>query len=391
MKTRKVKLGDICTVVSGATPSSKSPEYWNGDIVWITPAELSENSYVIYDSERHLTQLGVQSSSLKPFPAGTVILTSRAPIGKTAIAGREMYCNQGFKNLICSSNIYNKYLYFFLTAKTKYLNSLGRGATFKELSKKIVENIEIDLPEINIQKHRAEILLKILYIIQKKKIQLQKLDSLIKSRFVEMFGDPDKNPFNWNLLKIGSLIDSCEAGWSCNGYQRKKGPGEIAVLKVSSITKGYFIPSECKVIEDKSSIKKYIFPQTGDLLFSRANTRDLVGATAVITKDYPEYILPDKLWRIKFIKNINVWYIKYILSSKSIRSFLSSISTGTSGSMFNISMKKFKSIVIPVPPIELQNQFAAFVQQVDKSKFLCQFTLQKFADILFAQRRHLYG
>ena len=88
------KIGDVCTVVSGSTPKSNVPDYWDGDIVWITPAELTEDSYIIDDSVRHITQKAVQETSLKPFPVGTVILSSRAPIGKTAIAGREMYCNQ---------------------------------------------------------------------------------------------------------------------------------------------------------------------------------------------------------------------------------------------------------------------------------------------------------
>ena len=142
------KLGDICTVVSGSTPSSSVAEYWDGNHIWITPAELSDDSFIIYDSVRHITDKAIQETSLKPFPEGTVILSSRAPIGKTAIAGCKMYCNQGFKNLICSDSIYNKYLYFFLSSKTDYLNSLGRGATFKEISKHIVENIEISLPAI---------------------------------------------------------------------------------------------------------------------------------------------------------------------------------------------------------------------------------------------------
>ena len=187
-----------------------------------------------------------------------------------------------------------------------------------------------------------------------------------------MFGDPDENPFGWGRLSIGALISSCEAGWSGKGTQREKKVGELAVLKVSAVTKGYFIPEECKVLDKQSGIKKYIFPRKGDLLFSRANTREMVGATAVITKDYPEYILPDKLWRIRFVNATNVWYMKYILSSKSIRSIFSSVSTGTSGSMFNVSMEKFKSIEIPLPPLELQNQFADFVAQVDKSKYCSQ-------------------
>ena len=117
---------------------------------------MNEETYIINDSVRHITELGIQKTGLKSFPEGTVILSSRAPIGKTAIAGCEMYCNQGFKNLICSKEIYNKYLYFFLSSKTEYLNSLGRGATFKEISKKIVENIEINLPSIEEQNIIAE-------------------------------------------------------------------------------------------------------------------------------------------------------------------------------------------------------------------------------------------
>ena len=109
----KARLGDVCTVVSGSTPKSTVPEYWDGDIKWITPAELSNDTYIINDSARHITALGVAKTGLKSFPAGTVILSSRAPIGKTAIAGCEMFCNQGFKNLICSEKIDSKYLYYF--------------------------------------------------------------------------------------------------------------------------------------------------------------------------------------------------------------------------------------------------------------------------------------
>ena len=117
------RLGDICTVISGTTPKSNCPEYWGGNINWVTPAELTDESDVIYESQRKITQQAVIDSSLKSFPAGTVLLSSRAPIGKVAIAGIEMYCNQGFKNLICSDKVYNRYLYHFLKDKTAYLNS----------------------------------------------------------------------------------------------------------------------------------------------------------------------------------------------------------------------------------------------------------------------------
>ena len=147
----KYKLGEICEIVSGSTPKTSVAEYWDGDIKWITPAELTNESYIIDDSVRKLTELGVKKTGLTPFPAGTVILSSRAPIGKVAIAGCEMYCNQGFKNLICSDKINNKYLYWFLKGNTAFLNSLGRGATFKEISKGIVSNIEINVPDAESQ------------------------------------------------------------------------------------------------------------------------------------------------------------------------------------------------------------------------------------------------
>lgn len=186
-------IGEICTVVSGTTPKSDKAEYWGGNLIWITPAELKEGNAVIYDSVRHITKAAVKASALKPFPKGTVILSSRAPIGKVAIAGTQMYCNQGFKNLICSEVIYNGYLYYYLKAKTAYLNSLGRGATFREISKQIVEKIKIPVPSMQEQHRIADILFKIDALMGKRQQQAEKLDELVKARFVEMFGDPVLN------------------------------------------------------------------------------------------------------------------------------------------------------------------------------------------------------
>jgi type I restriction enzyme, S subunit len=231
----------------------------------------------------------------------------------------------------------------------------------------------------------------VLELIAKHRKQFAFLDVLVKSRFIELFGDPKVNPFGWNTTIVGDVIASCEAGWSGNGTQRERKDGEIAVLKVSAVTKGYFIPEESKVLDDQDNIKKYVYPQAGDLLFSRANTREMVGATAVITQDYPEHILPDKLWKIRFLDKANVWYMKYVLSSESIRSIFSSVSTGTSGSMFNVSMDKFKSIRIPLPPLDRQQRFAAFVAEVDKSKLAVQQGLQELETLKKSLMQQYFG
>ena len=263
-----VKLGDICTVVSGSTPSSSVAEYWDGNHIWITPAELSDDSFIIYDSVRHITDRAIQETSLKPFPEGTVILSSRAPIGKTAIAGCKMYCNQGFKNLICSDSIYNKYLYFFLSAKTDYLNSLGRGATFKEISKYIVENIQIYLPTIEEQKKRAGILEKLMFLIQTRKKQLSKLNQLVKSRFIEMFGDTKNNINNFKIYSIGDIC-SLKSGTSLPLNVENEG-GDIPYIKVSDMSlpgNERYITISSRYVTQKTA-GKGIFP-VGSVIFPK--------------------------------------------------------------------------------------------------------------------------
>lgn len=296
--------------------------------------------------------------------------------------GGHALLNQRVCKITAKENMNEEYIRFALSKALKEIENRTAFVTVKHLSAKELNQLEIDIPNYTTQTAVAKVLTQIESIISARQQQLQKLDEFVKARFVELFGELDKNPYGWKLSSLGALIASCEAGWSGTGTQRKKRDGEVAVLKVSAVTKGYFIPSECKVLDNQSNIKKYIYPQTGDLLFSRANTREMVGATVVITEDFPEHILPDKLWKIRFVEAANVWYMKYALSSKPIRSIFSSISTGTSGSMYNVSMEKFKSIEIPLPPLNLQNQFAAFVTQTDKSKAAIQKALDE-AQLLF--------
>ena len=183
-----VTIKEIGTVVGGATPKTDHDEYWGGSHRWITPAELDADSGYIYDSVRKLTKAGVESCSLQEMPVGTVFLSSRAPIGKMAIAGNTFYCNQGFKNIICKEDITPRYLYTVLLLNVEYLNSLGRGATFKEISKGIVENIRIPVPAMELQKQFAAFVEQ----TDKSKLAVQKglqeLEILKKSLMQQYFG-----------------------------------------------------------------------------------------------------------------------------------------------------------------------------------------------------------
>ena len=367
-----IKLGDICEFQSGGTPAKGNTEYYNGNIPWITTIALNGGWIDANDAVGWITEKAIKESAARIVPAHSIMVGTRVGVGKVAVNAVSMATSQDIISLlkIDEARWSKDYLCKFLQSKNNFLKAQARGATIKGIKIDVLSKLRV--PEISIEKQNyiSKVIDMVKQVIIFRKNELQKLDELIRARFVELFGDPMVNSFGWDTTRVENLVASCEAGWSGNGTQREKEDGEIAVLKVSAVTKGYFIPGECKVLDDQDTIKKYVSPQAGDLLFSRANTREMVGATAVITQDYPEHILPDKLWKIRFLDKANVWYMKYVLSSESIRSIFSSVSTGTSGSMFNVSMDKFKSIRVPIPPIEYQQQFATFVTEVDKSKVI---------------------
>ena len=360
----KKRLGDICEIVTGATPKTNIKEFWDGDINWITPAELTEDTYIINESLRKITTEGVEKTGLKSFPKGTVILSSRAPIGKVAIAGYEMYCNQGFKNLICSKQINNRFLYWYLKGHKEYLNSLGRGATFKEISKAIVENIEICLPTLEKQEKYADILEQCNGIIQIKKGQLRKLETLVKSRFAEMFGDPIQNPYNWS---IKSLL---EMGYCKNGMNFHTGDSgiELYCLGVGDF-KDYSIidgTDQLSKISLNEMPPEESMLQNGDIVFVRSNgNKDLVGRCVLVYPHDVQTTYSGFCIRYRLTsREVNKNYLLRVLKTDSMRKQM----TGRGANIQNLNQKTLATLNIPIPPIELQNQFSDFVVSTDKSK-----------------------
>lgn len=148
-------MNEVAEIVGGSTPKTNIEEYWGGDNYWVTPAELHGARYICR-TERCITDNAVDKTHLSLLPIGTVLLSSRAPIGKVCITRVPMYCNQGFKNIVCSNKLHSEYVYQYLLDKTYYLNSLGTGATFKEISKRVVEQISIPVPPLTLQQQFAE-------------------------------------------------------------------------------------------------------------------------------------------------------------------------------------------------------------------------------------------
>jgi type I restriction enzyme S subunit len=178
-----------------------------------------------------------------------------------------------------------------------------------------------------------------------------------------MFGDPVTNPKGWPVKKLGDVLIDIEGGWSAKGEARAPELGEKAVLKISAVTSGRYRPEECKVVLDLQG-REVIVPRIGDVLFSRANTRELVAATCLVDCEAPDVFLPDKLWRLVPNKDfIAAEYLHYALSWHSLRWLIRRRATGTSGSMLNVSKAKLRDIPFPVPDLSRQERFGELVAQ----------------------------
>lgn len=360
-KWEKVKLGDICTVVSGTTPKSNIPEYWNGNYNWVTPAEITDNTVFVNETQRKITDAAIASTSLKAFPSGTVLLSSRAPIGKVAIAGTEMYCNQGFKNLICSKKIYNKYLFWFLKSKSNYLNSLGRGATFKEISKPLVEKVEVPLPPLEEQHKIASILDTVSEALKLRKQQLNELDLLVKSKFIEMFGDPVINRKSWKTVALNK-IGVIKSGGTPKREHTEYFNGSIPWI--TTIALGPNIINISNAVEyitqeaiDNSATK--IIPSNSLLLGMRVG----VGKTSI--NAVPMCTNQDIIAITKINQNLfNLLYLKKVVDMYS--GYFNYQKRGAT--IKGINNRILKAVLVPITPIKLQNKFASFVKHVDKLK-----------------------
>ena len=362
---RRVKLGQICEVVSGGTPKTNVEEYWNGKFNWITPAEINDDDYVISETKRKITELAIEKKKLPLLPKGTVLLSSRAPIGKVAIAGNEMYCNQGFKNLICSDEIYNEYLYWYLKSKREYLNSLGRGATFKEISKKIVENIEIKLPRMEQQRKIADKLKKVDKIIRQRKAQKSLLDSVVQARFVEMFGD-ENNSKKWEIINVEEIAE-VQVGVVVKPaqYYTDEDKG-IKAFRSLNIGEGYIKNTDWVyfTLEGHQKNSKSILKEN-DLLIVRSGAP---GTTCVVTKEYEGCNAVDVIIAHPNCEKVNPYYLCAYTNMPHGKKQIVEGTGGAAQQHFNVG--KYNKLKLMMPPLKLQNQFATFVQQINKSKFV---------------------
>ncbi|MEO1209729.1 MAG: restriction endonuclease subunit S [Cyanobacteria bacterium J06638_20] len=376
---RQVALGDVCQVVSGSTPKRNKPEFWGGTIPWVTPKEISDlRTPYLEDSVEKITDLGYRSCSTTMLPPNSVLLSSRAPIGLLAINKIKVCTNQGFKSLIPSDAAYSEYLYYYLKQNVRALQAKGNGATFKELSKTAVEDFKIPLPPLDDQKRIAYVLGKVEGAIAQRKHHLQQLDDLLKSIFLEMFGDPVRNEKGWELDDFEAITESSRNGLSPSRSGETKG----LVYTLSAITGNSF--KEIFKEDQFTKTRDTFFPSTDDFLVCRGNGNiNLVGKGYFYPGTKDNIMFPDTMIGAKIRgDSINKRFLEHLWKSNFIRYQIEK-SARTANGTYKINQKSLSSIKLIFPPNSLQTQFADIVQKVEGIKSRYQ---QSLADL-----ENLYG
>jgi type I restriction enzyme S subunit len=273
------RLEDCCEIVSGATPSTSEPAYWGGDICWATPKDLSElDGAYISDTPRKITRAGLASCAATVLPPESVLFSSRAPIGHVAINTVPMATNQGFKSFIPQADrVHAKFLYHWLRKNRPYLESLGNGATFKEVSKAVVARIEIPLPPVLEQRRIAEVLDRAEELRAKRRSALAQLDEITQAIFLDMFGDPATNPKRWPRVSLGDVIFSASDGPHVSPAYVEQG---VPFLSTRHVRAGAITWDDLKFISEADAELHWrkCKPERGDILYTKGGTTGLAAS-----------------------------------------------------------------------------------------------------------------
>lgn len=373
-----MKLKELGEIVTGNTPSKKNEEFYeSNDICFFKPGDLEEDYIVeLNNSEEYISEKARNKARI--LPQDSILVTCIGTIGKVGLLLQEATCNQQINAIIPNDNIVPKYLAYAIYSKQKYLQKKANAPVVPIINKKDFSEVDVKICDKKEQQKIVEKLDTIMQIIDLKKSQLNGMDDLIKSQFVEMFGDINTNNKNWNKDSLKNHL-SVSGGFAFKSTEFQK--SGIPVLRIGNINTGKFRPKDLMFWKEDASLENYaIYPN--DVLISLTGTvgKDDYGNVCIIGDDYPKYYLNQRNAKLNLKESINKEFISYSLKVPEIKKRLTGISRGVRQA--NISNKDIENLQIPIPPIELQNQFADFVKQVDKQKFVIQKSLEK-SQLLF--------
>ena len=361
------KLKFISSIHNGATPSSSNLSYWNGDINWVTPTDFGKFMY-ISKSERQITNNGYRSCGTTLVPKNSIILTTRAPIGNLLISKNEMCTNQGCKSLVLKHNAYIKFIYFQLLISSKFLNSLGTGTTFMELSTKELKNFELIFPPLQEQQKIASFL----------DTKTQQLDKAIKQKeqLIELLKERKQIVINEAVTKgidktvtmkdsgvewIGAIPEGWEIvpGFTVYKENKTKNIG-MKDDRVLSLSYGKIVvkPKEKLTGLVPESFETYQIVKLRDIIIRCMDLQNDQTSlrTAISINDG---IITSAYLNLNVINTFNSEYLHYYLHSLDITKVLYKFGSGLRQ---NLSYEDFKRLSIAQPPKQEQQQIVDFIR-----------------------------
>ena len=367
---RTVPLQQICDIQIGKTPSRSVPEYWGGELPWVTISDFAAGRIVTTTQER-ITRIGAAKSGSKRIPRGTLLLSFKLSLGKRALSGCDLFTNEAIAALhVLDHDVADRdYLYWAL-GSIDYDRLVDRAAKGKTLNKAKLKILKIPLPPLAEQKRIAAILDAADALRAKRREALAQLDTLLQSTFLDMFGDPVTNPMGWEIEGFDNWLDNIDSGWSPKCLNRKALIGEWGVLKLGAVTWCEFDDSDQKALPPSLAPRPELEVAPGDLLFTRKNTHDLVAAVAYVHKVRPRLMLSDLIFRLRLKSGIEIKpaFLWQLLIQPKQRQVIQKFAGGSAGSMPNISKTKLKTLKLIKPPLDLQHRFAAIVESVEQQK-----------------------
>lgn len=371
----KYKLGELCDVVSGGTPSRAITEFWEGGTIpWIKIGNI-KGKYV-GEVDEYITQAGLEGSSAKILSAGTILFTIFATLGEVGILTIKACTNQAIAGITIKnqSEALTDYLYYFLKSKKSHVTALGRGVAQNNINLSILRNFEVPIPALSTQKQIVDVLDKAEKIIEARQQQLQKLDELVKSRFVELFGDGN-HP---HIALIDLIIEG--AGLSYGIVQPgDDGTGDMGVLRPVDMVDGKISTASIKYIDRSIGDGFKKTELYGDELL--ITVRGTTGITALTDIRFNGMNVTRGIAVVRYDRNkINPVYLNAYLNTDESQRYIQEHTRGATLQQINLSDLRVQQIM--VPPLALQEQMAAFIEQTDKSKVAVQKALDE-AQLLF--------
>lgn len=388
---KRVLLTDAARLESGHTPSRRVSAYWEGgDVAWLSLKDIRGlNGKFVHQTADQPTMLGIDNSSARLLPSGTVALCRTASVGNVAILGREMATSQDFVNWVCGKELLPEYLYWAIRSSKPTFDAEKQGSTHQTIYMPILMQFRVLLPPLAEQKRIAGILDAADALLAKRRETLAQLDILLKATFLDLFGDPVTNPKGFPVRELSEFYVNDRDGTKCGPFGSALKKDEfvesgVPVWNMDNINLSgrMVLPFRSWITSAKYEALKSYAVLNGDVLISRAGT---VGKMCVARSDSPRSIISTNLIRVRF--GTGLLPIHFVSLMTFCKGRVGRLKVGPDGAFTHMSTGVLDNLAFPYPPIEVQRRFNRVAESIEKQKEVHRTHLAEL-DTLFASLQH---